>query len=62
MEPVVVSLVLPTVSRPSSLTVAWPVAPPLPSTGTMVGTPSEAPLMVMDSVAVVVSPSPSVMV
>ena len=60
--PVVVSLVSPPLVRPCSLTVAWPVAPPLPSTGTMLGTPSVLPLMVMTSVAVLASPSASVIV
>ena len=62
MVPVVVSLVSPPLVRPCSLTVAWPVAPPLPSTGTMLGTPSVLQLMVMVSVAVLGSPSASVIV
>ncbi|MPN41108.1 hypothetical protein SDC9_188649 [bioreactor metagenome] len=60
--PLVLSEVFATVIRPISLTVAWPVAAPLPSTGVMLGTPSVRPLMVMVSVAVVVLPSPSVRV
>ena len=60
--PVVVSLVSPPLVRPCSLTVAWPVTAPLPSTGTMLGGPSVLPLMVMVSTAVLASPSASVIV
>ncbi|VTY37456.1 Uncharacterised protein [Xylophilus ampelinus] len=49
-------------TRPASRTSAWPVAAPLPSTGTMPGVPSVRPWMVMVRVLVEVSPSASVMV
>ena len=50
-------------TRPRSSTEISPAAPgPLPSTGVIAGTPSVWPLTVSVSVAVLVSPSPSVIV
>ena len=60
--PVVVSVVSPIVVKPFSNTVAWPVAPALPSTGTIAGAPSVTPLMMMVSCAVSVAVSGSLRV
>ena len=58
--PVVVSDVSPTVVSPASLTVACPASALLPSTAVMVGALSVVPLIVIVNVAVLVSPSASV--
>ncbi|MNU72974.1 hypothetical protein D3C71_624480 [compost metagenome] len=49
-------------TSPRSCTSACPVAAPLPSTAPMAGSPSRRPWMVIVSVAVLVSPSASVIV
>ena len=62
MAPVVVSVVSPAEVRPASFTVAWPVAPALPSVALIAGAPSVAPLMVMVSVLLAVEVPGSVIV